>query len=134
MGESRGDFVVSLISRANSVFSSRTRRSALTVPLLAALVLTGLGPVAAAGPGNQPPRIKAISPTTAVVGHQLVLQPRVSDPDGPERALRFGLRGKPRWVAFSRKTGVLRGKAPQAAAGKRYRLVLSVTDGRATRS
>ncbi|HYH72083.1 MAG TPA: putative Ig domain-containing protein [Nocardioides sp.] len=124
---------MSLNSRANSVFSSRTRRSALTVLLLAALVLTGLGPVAAAAPGNEPPRIKAIPTTTAVVGHQLVLRPRATDPDGPRRALRFRLRNKPRWVAFSTKTGVLRGKAPQAAAGKRYRLELSVTDGRATR-
>ena len=106
----------------------------LTLPSArAALVLTGLGPVAAAAPGNKPPRIRAIPTTTAVVGHQMVLRPRATDPDGPQRALRFRLRGEPRWVSFSTKTGILRGKAPQAAAGKRYRLVLSVTDGRATR-
>ena len=123
---------MSLNSRANHAFSSRTRRSTLTLLLLAALVLTGLGPVAAAAPGNKPPRIRAIPATTAVTGHELVLRPRATDPDGPERALRFRLRGEPRWVSFSTKTGILRGKAPQAAAGKRYRLVLSVTDGRAT--
>lgn len=130
MGEHRGELVVPLNSRT---FSSRIRRSALTLLLLAALVLTGLGPVAAAAPGNKPPRLKSVPTTTAVVGHQLVLRPRATDPDGPQRALRFRLRGKPRWVSFSRRTGVLRGTAPSAAAGKRYRLELSVTDGRATR-
>ncbi|MDZ5662512.1 putative Ig domain-containing protein [Nocardioides sp. S-58] len=113
-------------------FSSRTWRAALTALLLAALVLTGLGPVAAAAPGNKPPRIKAIPTTTAVVGHLLVVRPRATDPDGPESRLRFRLAEKPAWASFNRRTGVLTGRAPQSAVGDRYKLVLTVTDGRAS--
>lgn len=116
---------MSVISR-NRV--SRTVRAGLVALVLAALVLSGLGPVAAAG--NKPPRIKNIPSTTAVVGHELLVRPRAVDPDGPERRLRFTLRNKPAWMKFSKRTGVIRGRAPQSAVGKRYRLVLKVTDGR----
>ncbi|PKH42729.1 putative Ig domain-containing protein [Nocardioides alpinus] len=104
----------------------------LTVLLLAALVLAGLGPVAAAAPSNKAPRIKNIANVTTAVGHSMVVRPRAKDPDGPRTRLRYQIRNKPSWVRFSKRTGVLKGRAPQSAAGRRYTLVLIVSDGRAT--
>nr|WP_253942359.1 putative Ig domain-containing protein [Nocardioides sp. zg-1230] len=97
---------------------------------MAVLVLTGLGPVAAAPSGPKAPRLASIGNANLVIGERLVVRPRATDPDGPERRLRFRVAGKPRWARFSKRTGVLKGRAPESAEGRRYRVVLTVTDGR----
>lgn len=120
------------MSDTSRTLSSATCRAALTVLLLAALVLAGLGPAAAAPSGPKPPRLASIKDQSVVIGGRLLVRPRATDPDGPERKLRFRVKGKPEWARFSKRTGVLRGVAPASADGRRYRVRLWVSDGRRT--
>jgi hypothetical protein len=81
-------------------------------------------------PSNSPPLISGNPPTTVVQGQAYSFTPSASDPDG--NALTFSILNRPSWATFENSTGRLRGTP--AAAGTHSGIVISVSDGQATRS
>lgn len=119
--------------------------------LLAALVLSGCGggdgdssnPAAqAAPPASQPvesapiensaPEIAGTPPAVVQVGEVYSFMPEASDADGD--FLEFTVSNKPAWAQFSAETGQLTGTPDEASAGETPDIVITVTDGRDTRS
>ena len=78
---------------------------------------------------NSAPNIAGTPATSAVTGSSYSFVPTASDPDG--NTLAFSITGKPSWATFSTATGALTGTAQ---AGTFANIVISVTDGTATRS
>ena len=81
---------------------------------------------------NRQPLISGTPGTVAYVGKTYSFTPRASDPDG--QALRFSISNKPTWASFSSTTGRLSGWPRAASAGSRPKVVISVSDGIATKS
>jgi Putative Ig domain len=98
--------------------------------------LTGLvtfAPVAHAGKHwNRPPFISGAPPQTVRTGQAYAFRPKAWDPEG--RRLRFSIVNKPRWAAFSGKTGRLSGTPGPHAAGEYVDIRIKVSDGRTTRA
>jgi hypothetical protein len=78
---------------------------------------------------NTPPTISGTPPTSAVTGSAYSFTPTASDADG--NTLGFSISGKPAWATFSGATGALTGTAQ---AGTYANIVITVSDGSATRS
>jgi hypothetical protein len=73
------------------------------------------------------------SPSTSVVAGQLYsFQPSASDADGD--VLTFSIQNRPSWATFSPTTGRLAGTPSASQTGVYGNIVISVTDGKATRS
>lgn len=120
--------------------------------LLVALVLSGCGggdgdsqdgSVAAAAPPvpqpvesvpieNSPPEIMGTPPAVVQVGEVYSFTPEASDVDGD--FLEFTVSNKPAWAQFSAETGQLTGTPDEASVGETQDIVITVTDGRDTRS
>jgi len=81
---------------------------------------------------NTPPVIGGTPATSATQGQQYSFQPTASDADGDN--LRFSIANRPGWASFSTSTGRLQG-TPGASNVRTYNnIVISVSDGTATRS
>lgn len=85
--------------------------------------------ITVAGAPNTAPVISGTPATTAVTGAAYSFAPKASDADG--NPLAFSISGKPSWATFATATGALTGKAQ---AGTYSNIVISVSDGIATRS
>jgi hypothetical protein len=73
------------------------------------------------------------SPTRSVyAGQQYVFQPSATDANGD--VLTFSIQNRPSWATFSPTTGRLSGTPTTSQAGVYSNIVISVTDGKATRS
>jgi Putative Ig domain len=81
---------------------------------------------------NRAPTISGSPATTAYVGKAYLFQPTASDPDGNN--LTFKIAGKPVWAAFSSATGRLTGTPTSSQTGSYSNIVISVSDGKATKS
>lgn len=79
---------------------------------------------------NFAPSISGTPSTTGTVGVVYSFQPKASDKNGD--SLTFIISGKPGWATFSITTGLLTGTP--ATAGTSSNIVVSVTDGRSTKS
>ena len=95
------------------------------------LVLYFLQP-AIASAANRAPSISGTPATTAYVGKAYSFQPTASDPDGNK--LTFKIAMKPAWATFSSATGSLTGTPAASHIGTYSNIVISVSDGRATKS
>ncbi len=95
------------------------------------LVLYVCQPAIAAA-ANGAPSIVGSPATTADVGKAYSFQPKASDPDGNK--LSFKVAGKPGWATFSSATGRLTGTPSPSQIGTYSNIVISVSDGIATRS
>jgi hypothetical protein len=84
------------------------------------------------GAANRPPSISGTPKTVALVGRTYSFTPRASDPDG--QSLRFSISNKPAWASFSSTTGRLSGWPRSASAASSSKVVISVSDGVATKS
>lgn len=82
-------------------FSVFLRRALLAVALTVGSVTTTWAA------NTQRPVISGTPPTTAKVGQAYSFTPTASDPDG--NTVTFGIRNKPAWATFNRKTGKLSG-------------------------
>jgi hypothetical protein len=87
---------------------------------------------ASASAANRAPVISGSPATTAPVGKVYSFQPTASDPDGNK--LTFKISMKPAWASFSAATGTLTGTPSVSHVGTYSNIVISVSDGIATRS
>ena len=85
-----------------------------------------------ASAANRAPSISGTPATTAYVGKAYSFQPTASDPDGNK--LTFKIAMKPAWATFSSATGSLTGTPSSSQTGTYSNIVISVTDGRVTKS
>ena len=119
-------------------------RIANAVVLIAALVGCGVGSVAGAadspgnvsalewhGSGNTAPTVTGTPATNVTAGERYSFKPNATDGDGD--ALVFGVMNRPTWVTFNTATGSLFGVPHNANAGMYRRIVISVSDGVASR-
>ncbi|TYL55001.1 choice-of-anchor D domain-containing protein [Nocardioides sp. BGMRC 2183] len=97
-----------------------------------ALLLSPLALTSAQAAKNKAPRLKPITTQTVGAGKAITIRPKATDPDRGPRSLRFSAKGKPGWLRLNRTSGVLKGTAPVKAAGRKWRVTLRVSDGRAT--
>ena len=69
---------------------------------------------------------------STLFGRQYSFTPAASDPNGD--VLTFSVTGRPSWAAFDSSTGRLQGTPTQGDVGTNANIVISVSDGAATRS
>lgn len=81
---------------------------------------------------NTAPTISGTPLTNVVAGNAYSFTPSANDVDG--NTLGFSVSGKPSWATFSVATGALTGTPTTAQAGTYTNIVISVSDGTATRS
>jgi hypothetical protein len=81
---------------------------------------------------NSAPQIGGSPSGEVVAGQSFSFQPSASDADGD--ALTFSIQGKPSWASFNAGNGRLSGTPAQADVGSHEQIVISVSDGGATRS
>ena len=81
---------------------------------------------------NSPPQISGTPPTTAPQGQPYSFSPSASDADGD--GLTFSIASRPNWATFNNGTGRLSGTPSADAVGTHSSIVISVSDGEATRS
>jgi Putative Ig domain len=87
---------------------------------------------AIASAANRAPTISGSPATTADVGKAYSFQPAASDPDGNN--LTFKIAKKPVWATFSSVSGSLTGTPSASQTGTYSNIVISVNDGRLTKS
>ena len=87
---------------------------------------------AIASAANRAPSISGSPATTAYVGKAYAFQPTASDRNGD--TLMFKIARKPGWATFSSASGSLTGTPASSQTGTYSKIVISVSDGIATRS
>lgn len=87
---------------------------------------------AVASAANKPPTISGSPATTVSVGKVYWFRPTASDPDG--NTLKFKISKKPVWASFSSTSGRLTGTPTASQTGTFSNIVISVSDGIATRA
>jgi len=87
---------------------------------------------AVASAANRAPFISGSPATTAYVGTVYSFQPTASDPDGNK--LTFKINIKPAWATFSSTTGRLTGTPSSSQTGTYSNIIVSVSDGIATKA
>jgi len=105
------------------------RKSSVIATLLVALYFCQ--PVTASA-ANRAPSISGSPATTAYVGKTYSFRPTASDPDGNK--LTYKIARKPGWATFSSSTGSLTGTPSTSQVGSYSNIVISVSDGIATKS
>lgn len=85
-----------------------------------------------AGTGNRAPRIDGVPASTVRPQQSYSFQPVATDPDGD--ALTFTAENLPGWLTLNPRTGRLSGTPTEADIGTYHRIVVSVSDGRASTS
>ena len=81
---------------------------------------------------NTPPAITGTPITTATVGNAYAFTPDATDPDG--QVLSFSIANLPSWASFDTLTGELAGTPAADDVGRFSGIVISVSDGAASRS
>lgn len=81
---------------------------------------------------NSPPSISGTPASTATVGVTYAFTPKASDVNG--QTLTYSIANKPGWATFSTSTGRLSGTPKSTHVGTYSGIVISVSDGIATRS
>jgi hypothetical protein len=81
---------------------------------------------------NGAPTIGGTPTTTAREGQAYSFTPTASDPEGD--TLTFSIANKPSWADFSTSTGALTGTPPTGSAGTYGNIIISVSDGKVTKS
>lgn len=82
--------------------------------------------------GNSSPLISGNPPPAVLVGEMYDFVPSASDPDGD--SLTFTITNKPNWANFDSTTGRLSGQTALGNVGTIADIVISVSDGKASRS
>ncbi|MBU2677795.1 MAG: hypothetical protein KJP16_11995 [Gammaproteobacteria bacterium] len=87
---------------------------------------------AADSSGNSSPTISGNPPPAIMFGESYEFKPNAADPDGD--ALSFQVTNKPNWASFEPATGRLSGQPTFGNIGAYSGIVITVSDGEATRS
>jgi hypothetical protein len=111
-------------SYSNIVISVRDRRRTTSLPAFS-ITVTAL-------PTNTAPTISGTPATSVMQGTQYTFQPTASDANGD--LLTFSIVNRPVWASFSSSTGRLQGTPTAANVGTTSGIVITVTDGIASRS
>jgi hypothetical protein len=82
--------------------------------------------------GNSSPSISGNPPPAVLVSEFYDFVPSASDPDGD--SLTFTITNKPNWAVFDSSTGRLSGQPTLGNVGTNANIVISVSDGEASRS
>lgn len=82
--------------------------------------------------GNNSPLISGNPPPAVLVNGFYNFLPNASDPDGD--SLTFAVTNKPNWASFDSRTGRLSGQPTLGNVGTIGNIVISVSDGKASRS
>ncbi|HEY6641823.1 fibronectin type III domain-containing protein [Povalibacter sp.] len=88
--------------------------------------------VQASGTTNRAPVISGTPATSVTVGGSYSFKPTASDPDG--NSLGFTIANRPSWATFSTSTGQLTGKPASSNVGTFSNIVISVSDGKISKS
>ncbi|HEY0684288.1 MAG TPA: putative Ig domain-containing protein [Steroidobacter sp.] len=88
--------------------------------------------ISVAAPSNTAPTIGGSPATNVTAGTAYNFQPTAADPNGD--TLSFSIQNMPSWATFSTTTGRLSGTPSAANAGTYSNIIISVSDGSATRS
>ncbi len=83
-------------------------------------------------PGNNVPTIAGVPSGSVMVNQAYSFTPTASDPDGDR--LRFSISNRPSWATFSTTSGKLSGTPGTANVATFSNIVISVNDGKVTRS
>jgi len=83
-------------------------------------------------PTNNAPTISGSPATSVTAGQAYSFQPSATDADGD--VLTFSIQNRPSWATFSPTTGRLAGTPTASNIGTFGNIIISVTDGKATRS
>lgn len=94
------------------------------------LIAAGMIAPQIASAQNRAPSISGQPPTTATVGVTYRFKPIASDPNGDR--LYFTAFGLPRWLTIDRQSGLLSGTPSRRSIGTTGRIVIAVSDRRAT--
>jgi hypothetical protein len=81
---------------------------------------------------NNPPSISGSPRTTVEAGSAYAFTPSAADPDG--NALTYSISGKPVWAGFNTSSGALTGTPSSSQVGTYPSIVITVSDGAASRS
>jgi hypothetical protein len=81
---------------------------------------------------NSAPTISGSPPTSVTVGQAYSFQPSATDANGD--VLTFSIQNRPSWATFSPTTGRLSGTPTTSHVGTYGNIIISVTDGKVTRS
>lgn len=81
---------------------------------------------------NTAPTISGTPPTSVAAGQTYSFQPSATDANGD--VLTFSIQNRPAWATFSPTTGRLSGTPTTSHVGTYSNIVISVTDGKVTRS
>ena len=81
---------------------------------------------------NSAPTITGSPPTSVTAGQAYSFQPSATDADGD--VLTFSIQNRPSWATFSPTTGRLSGTPTASQTGTYGNIIISVTDGKASRS
>ena len=111
---------------------SRLMSAAGRLPAFAAFCFFLAFQPSVAWSANSPPSISGTPRDSVIVGNGYGFTPKASDPDG--QTLTFRIANKPGWATFSTSSGRLSGAPKAANAGTYSNIVISVSDGIATRS
>ncbi len=84
------------------------------------------------GPNNNAPAIGGTPMTSVQAGQAYSFQPTATDADGD--ALTWSIQNKPSWATFSASSGRLTGTPAASNVGSFANIVISVSDGKASRS
>jgi hypothetical protein len=84
------------------------------------------------GSTNNAPTIAGSPATSVTAGQTYSFQPSATDADGD--VLTFSIQNRPSWATFSPTTGRLSGTPAASNVGTYGNIIISVTDGKATRS
>ena len=112
--------------------TSADSASPQTVPPVTGSPSPTPAPAPAPAPTNTSPSITGSPAGTVAVGTAYAFQPVASDPNGD--VLTYSITGKPSWAVFSTATGALTGTPTVAQVGAYSGIVISVSDGKASKS
>jgi hypothetical protein len=94
--------------------------------------LPAFGISVTSGSTNNAPTIAGSPATSVTAGQTYSFQPSATDADGD--VLTFSIQNRPSWATFSPTTGRLSGTPAASNVGTYGNIIISVTDGKATRS
>jgi hypothetical protein len=113
--------------------SATTALRAFTITVAAASAPAPAGPSPTTSPPpNTAPVISGTPSTSVRQGEAYSFRPTASDADG--NTLTFSIANRPAWASFSTSTGRLSGTPSAADVGSYANIVITVSDGQATRS
>jgi len=117
---------------SNIVIGVSDGQAGVALPAFSITATASGGGGGGGGTSNTAPTISGTPSTTATVGAAYSFRPTASDANGDP--LTFSIAGKPSWATFSTTSGRLSGTPSSSNVGAFNNIVITVSDGQATKS